>query len=94
MQAVLKTNKSSDRRAVDDGTFALFKQVISCCMQSQTLSGLWQWFYPIFLCAISRGSRISFNTGIVKGIIQSPKSSYGFSTMAFTSALFETSLIK
>jgi hypothetical protein len=41
MQAVLKTNKSSYRRAVDDGTFTLFKHFrISCCMQSQILSGL------------------------------------------------------
>jgi hypothetical protein len=59
-----KTNKSSDRRAVD-GTFPVYSiSVISCCMQSQILSGLWQWFYPIFLCAISQAE--SFNTGIVK----------------------------
>jgi hypothetical protein len=50
-------------------------------------------FIPIFLCTISRGAE-SFNTGIVKGIVQSPKSSYGFFDHAFTSALFETSHLK
>jgi hypothetical protein len=55
-------------------------------------SGLWQWFYPTFLCAISREQN-PFNTGIVKGITNRPKAA--IFDHGFTSALFETShLIK
>jgi hypothetical protein len=63
-----KTNKSSDRRAVDDGTFALFKHFSNFMLHAEPnpFQVYGNGFIPIFLCAISRGSRISFNTGIVK----------------------------
>jgi hypothetical protein len=65
MQAVLKTNKSSDRRAVDDGTF-IVKHFSNFMLHANPFQVYGNGFIPIFLCAISRGSRISFNTGIVK----------------------------
>jgi hypothetical protein len=67
MQAVLQ-NQTSDRRAVDDGTFALYKHFSNFMLHAEPnpFQVYGNGFIPIFLCTISRGSRISFNTGIVK----------------------------
>jgi hypothetical protein len=46
MQAVLKTNKSSDRRAVDDGTFALFKQEFHVACRAKSFQVYGNGFIP------------------------------------------------
>jgi hypothetical protein len=53
-----KTNKTSDRRAVDDGTFALYKHFSNFMLHAEPnpFQVYGNGFIPIFLCAISRGA--------------------------------------
>jgi hypothetical protein len=62
--------------------------------RAKSLSGLWQWFYPNFPLQSAVGAESPSIPALLKHN-QSPKVAMVFSTMAFTSALFETShLIK
>jgi hypothetical protein len=89
-----KTNKTSDRRAVDDGTFALYKHFSNFMLHAEPNpfqvygNGFIQ-----FSSAISRGAESPSIPALLKHS-QSPKVAMVFDH-GFTSALFETShLIK